>query len=61
MSTFLRGHQSFEENVSICLIDKADPSDPPKRDYYWMRTLKVVAHFGVTEQYLPLRVFHQSY
>ena len=33
-------HQSFEEDVSICLIDKTDPSDPHKREYYWMRTLK---------------------
>ena len=38
-------HQSFEEDVSICLIDKTDPSDSHKRDYYWMRTLKTIAPF----------------
>ena len=27
-------HQSFEEDVNICLIDKTDPSDPHKREYY---------------------------
>ena len=40
-------HQSFEEDVSICLIDKTDPSDPHKREYYWMRTLKTIAPFGL--------------
>ena len=38
--------QSFEEDVSICLIDKTNPSDPHKREYYWMRTLKTIAPFG---------------
>ena len=37
----------FEEDVSICLIDKTDPSDPYKREYYWMRTLKTIAPFGL--------------
>ena len=41
------GHQSFEEDVSICLIDKTDPSDPHKREHYWMRTLKTIAPFGL--------------
>ena len=40
-------HQSFEEDVSICLIDKTDPSDPHKREHYWMRTLKTIAPFGL--------------
>ena len=40
-------HQSFEEEVSICLIDKTDPCDPHKRKYYWMRTLKTIAPFGL--------------
>ena len=44
---FLRnGHQSFED-VSICLIDKTDPSDPHERHYYWMKTLKTIAPFGL--------------
>lgn len=45
---FLRdGHQSFEEDISTCLIDKTDPSDPHKRQYYWMRTLKTIGPFGL--------------
>ena len=43
-------HQSFEEDVSICLIDKTDPSDPHKREYYWMRTLKTIAPFGLNTE-----------
>ena len=27
-------HQSFEKDISICLIDKTDPSDPHKKEYY---------------------------
>ena len=38
-------HQNFEKDVSICLIDKTDPSDPHEREYYWMRTLKTIASF----------------
>ena len=52
-------HHSFEEYVSICLIDKADPSDPHERKYYWMRTLKTIALFGFNteETYLALHFF----
>ena len=39
------GHQSFEEVVTICLTDKIDPSDPHKREHYWMRTFKTIAPF----------------
>ena len=47
MSTFLSdSYQSFED-VSNCLIDKTDPSDPHKKEYYWMRTLKTIASFGL--------------
>ena len=50
-STFLSdNHQSFEEDVSICLIDKAEPSDPHKSEYYWMRTLKTIAPFGLNTE-----------
>ena len=38
-------HQSFKEDVSICLIDNTDPSDPHKREYYWMRILKTIVPF----------------
>ena len=45
---FLRvGHQGFEEVVSICLVDKTVPSDLDNRQYYWMRTLKTIATFGL--------------
>ena len=44
------GHQSFEEDVSICLIDKADPSDPHRTEYYWVRTLKRIALFGLNTE-----------
>ena len=40
-------HQSFEEDVSICLIDRTDPSDPHKRQHYWMRALKSIVPFGL--------------
>ena len=33
-------HHGFEKDVSICLIDKTQSSDPHKREYYWMRILK---------------------
>ena len=38
-------YQGFEEDVSICLIDKTDPSDSHKRQYYWMRTLKTIVFY----------------
>ena len=44
------GHQRFEEDVSICLIDKTDPSDTHKGEYYWMRTLKTTALFGLNTE-----------
>ena len=49
-------HQSFGEDVSICLIDKTDPSDTHKGDYYWMRALKTIAPFGLNteETYWPV-------
>ena len=43
-------HQSFEEYVSICLIDKTAPFDPHKRECYWMRTLKTIAPFGLNTE-----------
>ena len=43
-------HQSFEEDVSISLIDKTDPSESHKREYYWMRTLKTIAPFGLNTE-----------
>ena len=43
---FRDGHQSFEEDVSLCLIDKTNLFDLNKRDYYRMRTLKTITLFG---------------
>ena len=36
------GHSVFLENVSITFIDKTDPSDPEKRENYWIQTLKTM-------------------
>ena len=47
---FRDDHHSFEEDVSICLIKKSDPSDPHKTEYYWMRTLKTIAPFGLNTE-----------
>ena len=44
------GHQSFEEDVNICLTDKTDPSDDHKREYYLMRTLKTIAPFELNTE-----------
>ena len=41
------GHHGFSNDVSITFIDKADPSDPLKREDYWRRTLKTMAPFGL--------------
>ena len=37
----------IKAHVSICLIDKIDPSNPYKKEYYWMRTLKTITPFGL--------------
>ena len=37
------GHRSFLEDVTIILIDKTDPKDPNRREYYWRYTLKTIA------------------
>ena len=43
-------HRSFEKYVSICLTDKTDTSDPHKREYYWIRTFKTIAPFGLNTE-----------
>ena len=35
-------HNGFLEDVEVTLIDKTQASDPAKREYYWMRTLKTL-------------------
>ena len=45
---FRDDYQRFEEDVSICLIEKIDPSDPHKNNYYWIRTFKTIAPLDLT-------------
>ena len=40
-------NHGFEKDVSICLINKTQSSDPHKREYYWMIILKTLAPFGL--------------
>ena len=40
-------HKGFLEDVEVRLIDKTQGSDPTKREYYWMRTLKTLYPDGL--------------
>ena len=40
-------HHGFLEDVEVILIDKTQASDPTKREYYWMRTLKTLYPDGL--------------
>ena len=40
-------HSGFRHDVSVILFDKADCSNPTKRETYWMRTLKTIAPYGL--------------
>ena len=40
-------HKVFLEDVEVRLIDKTQGSDPTKREYYWMRTLKTLHPDGL--------------
>ena len=50
---FLQGHflqdddKGFLEDVEVILIDKTQDSDPSKRKYYSMRTLKTLYPDGL--------------
>ena len=50
------GHHGFED-VGICLIDKTNASDHHKREYYWMRTLKTIAPFGLNTEEIYCAVY----
>ena len=39
----LPDHSGFLNDVSVTLIDKTDPTDPTKREDYWIHTLKTNA------------------
>ena len=41
------GPKGFLEDVEVRLIDKTQGSDPTKREYYWMRTLKTLYPDGL--------------
>ena len=41
------GHNGFQEDASITLIDKTDGFDPRKRKTFWMHTLKKLAPYGL--------------
>ena len=64
---FLRGDEIKQKSLHDLILQDSthsfDPSDPHKREYYWMRTIKIIVPFTPnkhTKQYLQLRVFHQS-
>ena len=39
----LPDHSGFLNDVSVTLIDKTDPTDPTKREDYWIHILKTKA------------------
>ena len=43
----LEDHAQFVNDVSIIFIDKADPTDPLKREQYWRHTLKTLVPYGL--------------
>ena len=47
----LPGRSGFLNDVSVTLIDKADPKDPTKREDYWIYTLKTKAPLGPNAEY----------
>ena len=47
-SHFLQSdHQGFLKDVEVRLIDKTQVSDPIKRKFYWMRTLRTLYPDGL--------------
>ena len=40
-------HHGFLGDVEVTLIDKTQASDPTKREYYWMATLKTLYPDGL--------------
>ena len=40
-------HHGFLEDFKVTLIDKTQASEPTKREYYWMRTLKTLYPDGL--------------
>ena len=42
-----RDHQGFLKDVEVRLIDKTQASDPTKKKFYWMRTLRTLYPDGL--------------
>ena len=42
-----RHHQGFFKDVEFRLIDKTQASNPTKREFYWMRTLRTLYADGL--------------
>ena len=42
-----RDHQGFLKDVEVRLIDKTQASDPTKREFYWIRTLRTLYPDGL--------------
>ena len=40
-------HHGFLEDFKVTLIDKTQASEPTKREYYWMKTLKTLYPVGL--------------
>ena len=40
-------HKGFLKDVEVRLIDKTQGSDPTKREFYWIKTLKTLYHDGL--------------
>ena len=48
---FQDDHHGFLNDAQATLIDKTQASDPTKREYFWMRTLKTYYPYGlITEE-----------
>ena len=45
-----RDHQGFLKDVEVRLIDKTQASDPTKREFYWMRTLRTLYPDGLNTE-----------
>ena len=45
--TFCKMIKGFLEDAEVGLIDRAQGSDPTKREYYWMRTFKTLYPGGL--------------
>ena len=41
------GNNELMNDCEITFIDKTDPSDPTRREFFWMRVLKTIAPLGL--------------